>query len=178
MTEIIKVKKVGKHATYGEWLMVDDGTEKGKFMSSSEQVNGFLSRQAPCSVEIEKQEDVGDRKAVITRVKVLGQQTQQVQQDNSMNEFENPVTTEKPGLTPATNYKPSTNFYDTQNKTQESIVAQSSIKAALEMINLHNQISDTKIEPDRNNLFNNAQIAKLVYEDLMKRGDTNNLPDY
>ncbi len=170
---IIKVRRTGK-SKWGWYLMLEDDSFKG----CSEDVSNFTKSQMPCEIEITGTEGEG-KQLKITRVKVLGNQPQQnqtVQQD--MNEFENPVKVEKPGIAPAANYKPSPNFYETQNKTQMSIVAQSSIKAALEMINLHNQISDTKIEPDRNNLLNNAKIARLVYEDLMKGGEPKELPDY
>jgi len=52
--------------------------------------------------------------------------------------------------------------------TQQSIIAQSSIKAGLEMIKLHNDVSEAKIEPTMKNVLVHAQIAKTVYNELVK----------
>ena len=81
---------------------------------------------------------------------------------NKANEFEQPEVV-KPGVQTGTE-----NFYETQNKTQRSIVAQSSIKAGLEIIKLHNDISEAKIEPTMKNVLVHAQIARTVYDELVK----------
>ena len=85
-------------------------------------------------------------------------------EENTGNEFEQPVETVKPGV-PETGAE---NYYNTQNKTQKSIVAQSSIKAGLEMIKVHNDISEAKIEPTMKNVLIHAQLAKTVYDELVK----------
>jgi len=156
MNETLKIKKTGK-STYGHYILVDDGAEKPNFKGVTEQVSGFLSKQIPCSILVEEQGEKG----IITRVKVV-----QGQQDNSMNEFEQPVETVKPGIEPATNYKPSYTDRISDVERQTSIEGQMSIYAAIQMIEAHNKISDTKIEPNMNNLLNNANIVKEVLNKL------------
>lgn len=168
----IKCKRTGK-SKWGWYLMLEDESFKG----CSEDVSNFTKSKMPCELEITDTEGEG-KQLKITRVKVLGSQPQQGQ---DMNEFENPVTIEKPGLTPATNYKPAPNYYENQNKTQVSIESQMSIYAAIQMIEAHNKISDTKIEPTMANLLNNAQIVKSVLTELKKGSalpEKANYPDY
>ena len=163
----MKIKKVGK-SKFGFYLMDEDS----KFKSTTEAVSKFLESQLPCEIEITDTEGEG-KKLVVTRVKVLGK----TPQDNSMNEFEAPVETTKPGqeFVKAENYKPAPNYYETQNKTQVSIESQMSIYAAIQMIEAHNKISDTKIELTMSNILNNAQIVKNVLNELKKESV---LPDY
>lgn len=163
MNETMKISKTGK-SKFGYYVMEDTGGEKPNFKSVTEQVSNFLSKQVPCTIEIE---ETGE-KGIITRVKVSNTQP---------NSMEQPVEVVKP-FEQATNYKPSNTPYTERISDQErqnSIINQSCIKAALRMIELHNQISENKVEPTRANVFNNAQIAKLVYEDLSKEPE---LPDY
>ncbi len=178
--EKINVSRVGK-SKFGHYLMDNDE----KFTSSTEQVNNFLSKQVPCTIEIEERQDVEGKKGVVTRVKVLekvksiadGHLQQPIQQaipDNS-NEMEQPVETVKPGIEPASNYKPSPNFYETQDKRQESIVNQFCTREGLQMIRVMNEMTkDDKIIPTMKNIYNNAQIVKEVLKALSKE----EFPDY
>ena len=170
--ETINVKKVGK-SKFGEYLQDNED----KFHSSTQQVNGFLSNQVPCQVEIIEKQDISPRKDVITRVKVLNKMAV-APQDNSVNEFEQPVEVVKvtdDGMVKAENYKPSKTYSTDYQERQKSIVAQSSIKGAFRMIELYNQIKDEKIPPTKANILTNAEIVKSVYDKLM---EDNNLPDY
>jgi len=167
--EKLKVKKVGK-SQFGEWLLLDDGIEKGTFKGSTTQVNGFLSRQVPCEIEVEETKDIDNRKGVITRVKVIGSE-KQVQ-------VEAPIEVVKPGLTPASNYKPSVTNYPeriSDKERQNSIVTQMCIKGGIELINSYNQISEEKITPTMNNVLNNSLIIREVYDKMLEKLD---LPDY
>lgn len=168
--EKLKVKKIGEHEKFGEWLLVDDGSEKGAFKGSTAQVNGFLSKQVPCEIEVEETQDIENRKGVITRVKVIKSEGQ--------NEFEKPVEIVKPGFEQATNYKPSSTPYTeriSDKERQNSIVTQMCIKTGIEVLNSYNQISEEKIKPTMSNLLNNALIVREVYDKMLEKL---NLPDY
>lgn len=166
----MRVKKAGK-SKFGHYLMDEDS----KFTSTTEAVSNFLEKQLPCEIEITDTEGEG-KQLKVTRVQVLGQQTQSTQQDNSMNQFETPITQEKPGLAPAENYKPSPNFYETQDRRQESIVNQFSIREGIKLIEVFNALSEEKLKPTMNQIYANAKIIKEVYDKLMNRKEE--LPDY
>lgn len=87
---------------------------------------------------------------------------------NPANEFEQPVEVVKVGpVAPS--------YSETQDKRQESIVNQFSIREALQMINVHNLHSEEKIAVTSKNLLINAQIVKTVLKQL---SDLDELPDY
>ena len=177
MNETIKVKKTGKHQQFGEWLLSDDGSEKGKFLGCSSQVSGFLSKQIPCEVEVEERQDVGERKGVITRVKVVGR----TQSEPSANQPDSPIEIVKPGITTAENYKPSPNFYETQNKTQESIITQFCIRESLRLIEVANQMrkEEDKMPITKNNVYAHALIVRQIYSDLINQKEQKSeFPDY
>ncbi|MFW9872100.1 MAG: hypothetical protein ACFFG0_03285 [Candidatus Thorarchaeota archaeon] len=137
--ERIKITKTGK-SQFGYYLMDDNS----KFTSCTEQVSGFLSKQVPCEIEVE---EVGE-KNLVTRVKVVS-------------------NLEQPSAT-AQETKELPNYYETQDKRQESIENQMSVYAAIQMIEAHNKVSESKIEPTMNNLLTNAQIVKQVLNALKR----------
>jgi len=165
--ETYKISKIGKHQQYGEWMLSDDGSEKGKFLGITSQVAGFLSNQVPCEIEVEERKDIENRKGVITRVKVLGKSNGEQKIEN---QFEQPIETVKLGqkqeFTTAREYKPTPDYYGQQQERQNSIESQMSIYAAIQMIEAHNKVSETKIEPTMNNLLSNARIVQEVLKKL------------
>lgn len=164
MNERLKVKKVGKHAQYGEWLLVDDGSEKGSFRGTTAQVSGFLSKQVPCEVEVESVEEIEGRKGVITRVKVLGEQSVTPQPSEQQ-------SATAPS-TPKQEFKQANEYYDNR---QESIVNQFCIREGIKLVEVFNSMSEEKIKPTKGNVFTNAKIIKEVYDKLMNPDD---MPDY
>jgi len=150
--EKIKIKKVGK-SKWGEFAVVDDGSEKGIFVSITPQVKTFLSQQLPCEVEVQEKEEVGNRKDVITRVKVLGSSPEKVESAKE-NSFEQPIQVEKPFE---------------QIDRQKSIESQMCIKSAIDLIKINNDCEEFEnIKPTKNSLYETALIIREVLEDLKK----------
>jgi hypothetical protein len=150
MVEQISVKKTGK-SKFGFYLMDEDS----KFSGVTEQVSNFLKNQVPCEIEVEAKE--GEGKATkISRVKVLSKV-----QDNSANEFEGPVETERPGELPTAN--------EYQDDRQNSIESQMCIYAAIEMIKANNECNEfEKIKPVQNNISDTAKIVKDILKEVKK----------
>lgn len=156
MNEKLKISKVGKHEKFGEWLLVDDGSEKGSFRGTTSQVAGFLSKQIPCEIEVESVEDIENRKDVITRVKVI----------------QKSAIAQKQEFKQANNYVPQQNQCDNR---QESIVNQFCIREGLQIIKIFNEMSEEKIKPTMSNILTNAEIIKEVYSKLI---NPKKFPDY
>jgi len=140
MNERIKVTKVGKHEKFGEWLLVDDGSEKGSFRGTTPQVVNFLSKQIPCEVEIESIEDTEDRKSVITRVKVVSSNAQ-IQE-------------------PKKEFKPANEY---QDEKQESIIALTCLKKGADLLIK----SDEEI--NFVNLLKYSELTRSIYDEMMKK---------
>lgn len=161
--EKYKIKKVGRHAQYGEWMLADDGSEKGKFLGITQQVSGFLSNQVPCEVSIEERQDIENRKGVITRVKVLGK-------SEGQNKFEQPQQTiqetPKQEFNTARDYKPSETYTD----RQESIVNQMCIKKGADLL------MKTDEQINFVNLLKYSELVKSVYDTMMNK--KSEIPDY
>jgi len=140
MNEKIKVTKVGKHEKFGEWLFVDDGSQKGSFRGTTPQVANFLSNRVPCEVEIESVEDTENRKDVITRVKVL---------DNAQPQGET-----KPEFKPAKEY---------QDNRQESIITQMCVKKGSDLLIKSNE------EINFVNLLKYSELVRSIYDEMIKK---------
>jgi len=153
--ETIKVKKVGKHEKFGEWLFVEDGSEKGAFRGTTPQVTGFLSKQVPCEVQVEAIESVGNRKNVITRVKILNKSDEEKLEETSP-------------FVPASEYT---------SGVQESIVTQFCIREGIKLIEVFNSMSETKIKPTMSNVLTNAKIIRGVYDNLLQGEDFEEVPE-
>jgi len=146
--ETIKVKKTGQ-SQYGYYLLIDDGSEKGTFRGTTQQVSGFLSKQIPCEVEVE---EVGE-KNVVTRVKVV------------KSNFTQPSATAQPEV--KQEFKPSNEYYDNR---QESIVTQMCIKKGSDLL------MKTDEQINFVNLLKYSELVKSVYTSMIEKKQE--FPDY
>lgn len=177
--ETINVKKTGQ-SKFGFYVM----DENQNFKSVTQEVSNFLTSQLPCTINVLQTIEVKG-KPVIERINVISAQTQVPQQQISQqmqppvqqavnpNEFEQPVQTVKPGQP---ELKKGPNYYEVQDKRQEIIINQMSVKAAIEMIKSNNDAFDEKIKPTMTNILTNAKIVKEVLKQLAEPKEE--LPDY
>jgi len=177
MEETYKISKIGKHAQYGEWMLSNDGSEKGKFLGITSQVAGFLSNQVPCEIEVEERKDIENRKGVITRVKVL------IKSDGEQkieNQVEQPIKIVKPGqkqeFTTARDYKSTPDYYGQQQERQNSIENQFCFRESLHWIEVHNNMckEEEKIKPTYTKICEFADLIKQKIHEIPQEG----FPDY
>ena len=156
MNEKYTITKVGK-SKFGEYML----EESGKGISSSEQVNKFLMNQVPCEIEITERIDIGNRKGVVTRVKVLNKVTEEEPK------FEEPIEVVKPGEQVYSKEDYWKNKEELDKQRQKEIVAEFCIRESIRLIEVNNNSFEDKIRPSKNTVYTNAMLIKDIIKDLL-----------
>jgi len=141
--EKLNVKRTTK---YGVELQEAKEDGSPSYRGTTDKVRNWLSKQVPCTVEIEELEG-----NIISKVRVLKGMPK-----------EEPIEVERHGqeeLPTASDY---------WDQRQESIIAQTCIKQAIRWIEANNAVNETKVLPTKNNLYTHATMIREIINQLVK----------